>query len=194
MTVLRVLCVYCGSSTGFEAGHVEVAAELGRALAERRIRLVYGGGRVGLMGAVAEAALAAGGEVYGVIPRHLQDAEAGHHGLTRLEVVETMHERKMRMFELSDAFCALPGGLGTLDETFEMVTWRQLGLHEKPVILLNTAGYWTPLLAMLRHQVEAGFLREPHLNYLRVASEVEEIFTAVAEHPEPTHPVYTKLA
>ena len=144
MTERTSLCVYCGSSRGLDLGHVDCATRLGRGAARRGIRLVFGGGHVGLMGAVADAALAAGGEVIGVIPQSLMVKEVGHDRLTRLEVVDSMHTRKARMEQLSDAFCALPGGFGTLDELFEIVTWRQLGFHDKPVFLLNQDDFWRP--------------------------------------------------
>jgi uncharacterized protein (TIGR00730 family) len=141
---------------------VAAARQLGAALAERGQSLVYGGGNVGLMGAVADAALHAGGRVVGVIPQHLDDWEVGHRGLTELEVVGSMHERKARMADLADAFVALPGGLGTFEELFEILTWAQLGLHQKPFGLLNTLGYYAPLLALLDTAVQERFLRPEH--------------------------------
>ena len=145
MMSLRSICVFCGASTGHDPIYREAAENLGRALAERGIRLVYGGGAVGLMGVVADAAMAAGGEVIGIIPQSLKDAEVGHTGLTRLEVVDGMHARKARMAELSDAFIALPGGLGTLEELFEVWTWGQLGYHGKPLGLLDTNQFYSKL-------------------------------------------------
>jgi len=179
------LCLFCGSRPGRDPALAEAAGELGRLLAGQRIRLVYGGGRVGLMGATADACMAAGGEVVGVIPRFLLRHEVGHAGLTRLEVVETMHERKMRMATLAEAFCVLPGGLGTLEELFEVLTWRQLGLHDKPILLLDLAGYWQPLLAMLRAQATAGFLSAGDLDLLRLVPSVAELPRALAEAPAP---------
>src|SRR4051812_49148308 len=146
------VCVFCGSNPGARPEYAAAARAVGRALAERGRGLVYGGGNVGLMGVCADAALAAGGEVIGVIPDALQTAEVAHGGLTRLHVVRTMHERKALMADLSDAFAALPGGFGTLDELFEILTWAQLGIHAKPVAILNVAGFFDPLLAMLDHQ------------------------------------------
>jgi uncharacterized protein (TIGR00730 family) len=169
------LCLYCGSNAGTNPAYVEAAAELGRFLAQGQMRLVYGGGRVGLMGAAADACMQAGGEVLGIIPDFLLRHEVGHTELTELQVVSTMHERKMRMAESADAFCILPGGLGTLEELFEVLTWRQLGLHQKPIILLNVAEYWQPLLSLIEHQAEAGFLRSEHLSYLRCISQVPEL-------------------
>ena len=157
---MRSLCVFCGSSTGHERAYVEAARTLGRMLAESGIRLVFGGGRVGLMGEVADAALAAGGEAVGVIPNSLVEREIAHTSLTDLYVVGSMHERKAMMSDLSDGFVALPGGTGTLEEFFEVLTWAQLGEHTKPCGLLNVAGYYDPLLAVFDHMVDRGFLSE----------------------------------
>lgn len=157
----RRVCLFCGSARGRADVYREAADRLGRTLAERGIGLVYGGGDVGLMGVAADAAIARGGEVVGVIPRRLVQMEVAHRGISELIVVETMHERKARMTELSDAFVALPGGIGTMDELFESLTWAQLGYHDKPVGLLNTAGFFDPLLALLDHYVAEGFLSRP---------------------------------
>jgi len=184
----RTLCVYCGSSNNVAARHLEAAAELGRLAAGRGIGIVFGGGRVGLMGALADGALDAGGRVTGVIPQHLQDQEAGHNGVDEMIVVDSMHARKRRMFEISDAFCALPGGLGTLDETFEIVTWKQLGLHDRPVVLVNVDGFWDPLLALLAHQLEAGYIRPRHAGLYRVVETIESVFDAIEATPSPRHP------
>ncbi|MGO9097008.1 MAG: TIGR00730 family Rossman fold protein [Bryobacteraceae bacterium] len=156
---MRRLCVFCGSSFGSRPIYREAALEVGRGLARRGIGLVYGGASVGLMGALADAALEAGGEVIGVIPRALVEKEIAHRGLSELCVVESMHERKARMAERADAFLALPGGFGTLEEVFETLAWRQLRIHRKPCGLLNTAGYYDGLLAMLDHAAAEGFLR-----------------------------------
>ncbi len=188
MTELSALCVYCGSSAGVHPGHREAAAELGRTAAQRGVDIVFGGGRVGLMGVVADAALAAGGRVVGIIPEHLQDLEVGHAAVSELLVVDSMHTRKFRMFERSDAFCVLPGGLGTLDETFEIVTWKQLRLHDKPIVLLNHEGFWQPLLDLVRHQVEAGFVRPEHARLFTVVERVSEVFEAIARAPAPALP------
>jgi uncharacterized protein (TIGR00730 family) len=158
----RTLCVYAGSNPGDDPTHTETARALGTLLAERGIGVVYGGGRTGLMGAVADAALAAGGTVVGIIPAHLEEREVAHRGLTELVVVGSMHERKTLMAERADAFVALPGGLGTLEELVEVATWTQLGIHDKPVGLLDSAGYWRPLDAFLEHAVAAGFLHPEH--------------------------------
>ncbi|WP_375594953.1 TIGR00730 family Rossman fold protein [Algihabitans albus] len=184
MTEPYTLCLYCGSSNRAEPIFYEAAAEFGRETARRGWRLVYGGGRVGLMGAAADGALEAGGEVIGIIPGFLHDFEVGHHGVTRLEVVESMHIRKMRMFELSDAFCILPGGLGTLDETFEIMTWRQLGLHEKPIVLANLKDFWTPFLDLLNAQVEAKLVRPEHAALLQTADSIPELFDALGKRTE----------
>ena len=155
---MRSLCVFCGSGAGHEPAYTEAARTLGRTLAGAKIRLVFGGGRVGLMGEVANAALAAGGEAIGVIPNFLVEREIAHTGLTDLHVVGSMHERKAMMSGLSDGFVALPGGTGTLEEFFEVLTWAQLGEHAKPCGLLNVAGYYDPLLSVLDHMVGKGFL------------------------------------
>jgi uncharacterized protein (TIGR00730 family) len=156
------ICVFCGSASGVRPAYRTAAEAMGRAVAARGLGLVYGGGHVGLMGATADGALAGGGEVIGVIPRTLMDRELGHRGLTSLRVVETMHDRKALMAELSDAFVALPGGIGTLEELFEAWTWAGLGIHRKPVALLDVEGYWDPLVAMADRMVAEGFLA-PHL-------------------------------
>jgi uncharacterized protein (TIGR00730 family) len=158
----RSICVYAGSNPGDDPTHAETARALGTLLAERGIGVVYGGGRTGLMGAVADATLAAGGTVVGIIPGHLEEREVAHRGLTELVVVGSMHERKTLMAERADAFVALPGGLGTLEELVEVATWTQLGIHDKPVGLLDSAGYWRPLDAFLEHAVAAGFLHPEH--------------------------------
>jgi len=160
-TIKRV-CVFCGASAGRGEVYAAAARELGRVLAVNGIGLVYGGGRVGLMGLVADGALEAGGEVIGVITRLLKDKELGHTGIAELVIAETMHERKARMAELADAFIALPGGLGTLDELFEILAWAQLGIHSKPVGLLNTAGFYDSLMAFLDHVERESFLRLSH--------------------------------
>ena len=155
---MKSICVYCGSNAGAKPAYSDRAIALGTRLAKDGIALVYGGGNVGLMGLVADAALEAGGEVVGVIPEHLVNWEVAHKGLTRLEVVGSMHERKARMFELADGFVALPGGFGTLDEMFEMLTWRQLGLGDKPCAFLDVDDFYAPLLAMLDRMVEQRFV------------------------------------
>jgi len=159
---MKRICVFCGSNAGARSEYAEAARALATILAERKLGIVYGGGNVGLMGVLADAALARGGEVIGVIPQKLVDKEVAHRGVTKLLVVETMHERKALMNDLSDAFLALPGGFGTLDEFFEVLTWSQLGFHGKPCALLNVAGYYDGMLAMLDHAVTERFLRPAH--------------------------------
>ncbi|EAQ04544.1 decarboxylase family protein [Pseudooceanicola batsensis HTCC2597] len=154
------VCVFCGSRPGADPAYAEAAETFGTALAQEGWRLVYGAGDVGLMGGVARAAQAAGGETFGVIPVHLLHAEVGKRDLTNFVVTENMHERKKVMFMNSDAVVVLPGGAGTLDEFFEILTWAQLGLHAKPIILLNTSGFWTPLVALVDHVIERGFAAE----------------------------------
>jgi uncharacterized protein (TIGR00730 family) len=170
----RVL-VFCGSSPGARSEYGEQAARLGRLLAERRISVVYGGASVGLMGILADAALAAGGEVIGVIPERLVEMEVAHAGLSELHIVETMHERKAMMAGLADAVIAMPGGIGTLDELFELFTWDQLGLYRKPIGLLEVAGYWEPLMAFLDHAVNERFLRVHQREKLVIEREPEAL-------------------
>ncbi len=177
---LRSICVFCGASPGAYPVYAEAAAALGRELAQRGMTLVYGGGEVGLMGVVADAALAAGGEVIGVIPQALQDSEIGHRGLTRLEVVEGMHARKARMAELADAFIALPGGLGTLEELFEVWTWGQLGYHGKPLGLLEVNGFYAKLIGFLDHLVDERFVRRQHRGMLQVRETPQDLLEALA--------------
>lgn len=162
----RSVCVFCGSRPGRKSAYTDSARDLGRALAGDGLRLVYGAGDVGLMGEVARAALAAGGETFGVVPQHLIDREKGKRDLGRLVVTETMHERKKVMFMNADAIVALPGGPGTLDELFEVLTWRQLSLHAKPVFLLNVEGYWDPLTTLLENIVAEGFADPSFIAYL----------------------------
>ena len=163
---MKSLCVYCGSNAGNDPAYAALARDLGTRLARDGITLVYGGGNVGLMGIVADAVLAGGGEVIGVIPQQLVDWEVAHKGVTRLEVVDSMHTRKARMFELADGFIALPGGFGTLDEMFEMLTWRQLGLGKKPCAFLDVGGFWQPLMVMLDSMVRERFLHADQRNDL----------------------------
>jgi uncharacterized protein (TIGR00730 family) len=184
MTALRRVCVFCGSKHGARPEYADAAQAMGAALAASGIDLVYGGGRVGLMGVVADAVLAAGGEVIGVIPDHMSDREIAHFGLTDLRIVPSMHERKALMYELSDGFAALPGGLGTLEELFEITTWSQLGLHAKPTGLLDVNGFFTPLVAFLDQLVTEGFVSERHRRLLRVAAEPEALLDRLAAFPD----------
>jgi uncharacterized protein (TIGR00730 family) len=184
MVPLRV-CVFTGSSSGIRAEYAAAARDLGQLLAHRGIDLVYGGACVGLMGVVADAALEAGGRAIGVIPSVLVAKEVAHDGLTELHVVSSMHERKAKMADLSDAFIALPGGLGTWEELFEVLTWGQLGLHRKPCGLLNTLHYFDPLLAFVRHSVDEGFVRREHAGMITVADESEELLARLESYEPP---------
>jgi len=184
MSITRV-CVFCGSSPGAVPGFAELAERLGTVLAERRLGLVYGGASVGLMGHLADAALAGGGEVIGVIPRALVDMEVAHGGLSDLRVVGTMHERKAVMADLADAFIALPGGIGTLDELFEILTWAQLGLHTKPVGLLDRDDYFAPLLTFLDRAVAARFVQPAHRAMLLVDDDPARLLVACEAYTPP---------
>ena len=184
MAAIKRLCVYCASSRGHDETYRQAAVRLGTIIAEAGIELVYGGGRVGLMGLIADAALARDGRVTGVIPGHLNDREVAHPN-ARLVVVSSMHERKQRMFELADAFVTLPGGLGTLDETIEIVTWRQLGLHDKPVVIVDVGGYWAPLIALVEHTIAHGFAEPAARDFFRIVGDVDDILPALAALPEP---------
>jgi len=176
---LTSVCVFCGASSGTNPAYRDAAVTLGRTLAERKLTLVYGGGAVGLMGIVADAVLQAGGEAIGIIPHSLNDLEIGHKGLTRLEVVDGMHARKARMAELADAFIALPGGLGTLEELFEVWTWGQLGYHGKPLGLLEVNGFYSKLTGFLDHLVQENFVREQHRAMLQVNDSADALLDAL---------------
>jgi hypothetical protein len=192
MSLLASLCLYCGSAGAVDERHRNAAATLGRLLAENGIRLVYGGGRIGLMGIAADAALGAGGEVIGIIPDHLNDIEVGHPHVTELRVVGSMHERKQLMFELSDAFAVLPGGIGTMDETFEIITWRQLRLHDKPIVLIDDHGYWAPFLALIDHIISRGFARPAIRDLFTVVGRVEDVIPTVLAAPAPRRPEHAE--
>ncbi|MBK1663720.1 TIGR00730 family Rossman fold protein [Rhodospirillum rubrum] len=181
MSRLRSICVFCGSSPGSDPAYLAAARALGAAMGREGLTLVFGAGNVGLMGATATAAIAEGGRVVGVIPEHLTRVETPHGELMELHVVESMHVRKRLMFERSDAICVLPGGLGTLDETFEILTWKQLGLHEKPVIFLNINGYWDPLLGLIDAIVAQGFARPSVRALYTVVDGVEAIIPAARQ-------------
>ena len=185
MANISSICVYCGSRRGAQPSYSNTAQRLGQEIAKRGMRLVYGGGQVGLMGVVADAALAAGGEVVGVIPKHLENWEVGHHGLSELHVVGSMHERKQMMFELSDGFIALPGGIGTLDETFEILTWRQLRVHDKPLVILDDHGFWRPLQGMLDAIIQGGFADQGISDYFSFVSNIDGGFDALSAAPGP---------
>ena len=183
---MKAVCVYCGSNTGSRPVYVERAAELGTRLARDGLAVVFGGGNVGLMGVVADAALAAGGEVIGVIPEQLVNWEVAHTGLTRLEVVANMHERKARMFDLSDGFIALPGGFGTLDEMFEMLTWRQLGIGDRPCAFLDVDGFYEPLVAMMDRMVTERFLHADQRRDLWHGDDIEAMLGWMKSY-QPAH-------
>ncbi len=185
MSRLRRLCVYCGSSSGNDPLHRTAAHALGAFLAQRGIGLVYGGGHVGLMGAVADGALSQQGEVIGVIPQSLMDKELGHGSVTQLHVVKSMHERKQLMVDLSDGFIALPGGFGTLDELFETLTWLQLSFHDKPVGLLNVGGFFDGLIDFIGHMTRSGFIRQEHAASLLAASSADTLLTQMEEFRPP---------
>jgi uncharacterized protein (TIGR00730 family) len=182
---MKRVCVFCGSSSGANPLYLDAAANVGRTLARRGLGLVYGGGGIGLMGAVADAALAAGGEVVGVIPKALQLRELAHGKLTSLHVVGSMHERKAKMAELSQAFIALPGGMGTLEEFAEILTWAQLGLHARPCGLLDVAGYYHPLIAFFDKAAAEGFVRPEHRRLVLVADEPDALLDAFVEWRPP---------
>ncbi|MGO4550028.1 TIGR00730 family Rossman fold protein [Lysobacter sp. 2RAF19] len=183
---MRAVCVYCGSNNGARPAYADKATALGTRLAREGLAVVYGGGNVGLMGVVADAALAAGGEVIGVIPEQLVGWEVAHRGLTRLDVVANMHERKARMFDLSDAFVALPGGFGTLDEMFEMLTWRQLGLGDKPCAFLDVEGFYEPLAAMMDRMVAERFLHADQRRDLWHGDDLDALIAWMRAY-EPAH-------
>lgn len=185
MRKFQRVCVYCGSHDGYDAAFRESAEQLGRVFAQRKLELVYGGGNVGLMGRIADAVIAGGGRVTGVIPRDLQERELAHGGATELVVVESMHERKARMADAADAFIALPGGIGTLEELFETFTWLQLGFHDKPLGLLNVRGFYDTLLRFLDQLVDQGFLRAPHRSMLAVDTDPERLLDTLAEFETP---------
>lgn len=180
------VCVYCGSRSGIRPAYEAAATQVGTLLAEHGWRLVYGAGDVGLMGAVARAAQSGGAETFGVIPQHLVNREVGKTDLTQYIVTENMHERKKVMYMNSDAIVVLPGGAGSLDEFFEVLTWRQLGLHQKPIFLLNTEGYWDPLMQMIRHVITEGFAEETLLSYVDVVDDAPALSAALAARSRTT--------
>jgi uncharacterized protein (TIGR00730 family) len=183
--VFRRLCVFCGSSAGRHPDYRRAARDLGHTLAAQGVQLVYGGGNIGLMGAVADAVIAGGGHVIGVIPGALLAKEVGHRGLPDLRVVKTMHERKALMAELSDGFLALPGGYGTFEELFEIITWAQLGIHAKPVGLLNIAGFFDPLLALVDHAIGERFIRAEQRALFHAHAEIDPLLDAMRRHRPP---------
>ena len=182
---IQSICVFCGSSDSVHADYLAAARQMGRTLAERGLRLIYGGGKTGLMGAVADGALEANGEVIGVIIPSMNISALAHKGITRMDVAADMHARKARMHELSDGYIALPGGFGTFDELFEALTWGQIGAHEKPIGLLNVRDYYAPLLATLDHAVDEGFIFREHREALCCEGEPEALLDAMANHQHP---------
>ncbi len=193
MPQIRALCVYCGSSGAVAPAYREAASELGARLAAAGIEVVFGGGRVGLMGLLADAALAASGRVTGIIPARLRDAELAHQGISELVVVNTMHERKRQMADRADAFAVLPGGIGTLDEMFEILSWKQLGLHDKPIFLVDIDGYWAKLRALLDDIVESGFARRETLRLMSVVPSVASLTAALAAAPASSRDIRGEL-
>ena len=188
MSELSSICVFCGSNPGANPAYLEAAERVGRGLAQRGVRIVYGGAKLGMMGALAKAARGAGGEVTGIIPQGLFDREIGHTDLDDLRVVSSMHERKALMAEISGAFIALPGGIGTLEELFEVYTWAQLGIHTKPLGLLDVAGYYQPLVAFLDHAVQERFLRPEMRTLLEVSDDLDDLLAALeASEPVTLH-------
>lgn len=179
----RSLCVFCGAQNAVDPAHLQMGTQVGKAIAESGIRMVFGGGDCGMMGAVSTAAMDNGGEVIGVFPHHLRTHEAEHKGITETIIVGSMHERKKLMFDLSDMFAILPGGFGTMDEMFEILTWRQIGLHEKPVFIFNHLGYWDPLLVMMEHIIEQRFARPINREFYQVFNTLEDLMHAVRTAP-----------
>ena len=182
---MKSIAVFCGSKEGFNEAFREAAYQLGAILAERNITVIYGGGRIGLMGAVAEGALQNGGKVIGVIPHFLQTKEIAHEGLTELVLTETMHERKVKMHEMSDGVITLPGGWGTMDEMFEMLTWGQLGLHKKPIALLNVNGFFDSLKVLMNNMVQEGFLNECTNEILLSSESIDELLDMMHQYIAP---------
>ena len=183
---MKRICVFCGSNKGAKPAYIEAAKSLGKVLVKKNIGLIYGGGKVGLMGVIADEVLASGGEVIGVIPQSLVNREVAHQNVTQMHIVNSMHERKALMADLSDGFMALPGGMGTFDEFCEILTWAQLGIHQKPCGILNIENYFTPLLAMFDHAMREGFLRDTHRALVIEATEPETLLDLLAKH-QPQH-------
>ena len=184
MSNIKNICVYCGSSSRVDQNFKDAAVQFGKIIAETGRNLVYGGGRVGLMGLTADSTLKHGGEVIGIIPEHIQSREIEHTDLTELHIVDSMHERKQMMVDRSDAFVVLAGGIGTLDETCEIITWRQLGIHDKPIVICNINGYWDRFIAMIDHLIDQGFMRPEDKNTFQVVNHVDDIIGALENAPE----------
>jgi len=192
MANIKSLCVYCGSSDRGSPAHHDAALRLGSTMAKAGIRLVYGGGRIGMMGRIADAVMDSGGEVIGIIPQFLEQVEVGHSGVTQLIVTENMHDRKQKMAEMSDAFLIMPGGLGTLEETFEILTWKQLGLHEKPVIIADIGGYWRHLTNLIDHMIAENYAKPENRALFQVIDNIEELLPALSAMPAYDHEVEAK--
>lgn len=192
MTMIKSVCVYCGSSSRVDQAYKDAAVELGKSLAANNWDLVYGGGRVGLMGLVADSALSAGSKVVGIIPRHIQAREIEHTDLTELHIVDSMHIRKQMMVDRGDAFVILAGGLGTLDEFFEILTWKQLGLHDKPVVMVNINGYWDKMVEAIKFIADQKFMREEDLRMFQVVDTVAEVAQALTNAPHERFDPSTK--
>lgn len=188
---IRSLCILCGSREGNDPAYRQAAIQLGQLLAQHGVRLVYGGGSIGLMGVVADTILAAGGEVVGVIPDFLMRSEVGHRRLTDLVITGSMHDRKRRMFEMADGFVVLPGGIGTLDETFEIITWKQLRLHDRPIVVLDIAGYWRPFEALIRATIDGGFADPSTTGLFSVVDQPGDVLSALAAAPSARAEVLT---
>ena len=182
---IQSVCVYCGSSGHVSASFKHLTRAVATALAEHKLRIIYGGGNIGLMGLLADTALASGGEVVGIIPEHIRAREIQHKNLTQLHVVDNLHVRKQMMMDMADAFVILPGGLGTLDETFEALTWKQLGLHNKPIIIYNHEEFWTPLIALIDHVMASGFVPRTNKTFYKVARNIDELFADLATPVDP---------
>lgn len=192
MANIRSLCVYCGSSDRGSPAHHDAALRLGGTMAKAGIRLVYGGGRIGMMGRIADAVMESGGEVIGIIPKFLEQVEVGHSGVTQLIVTENMHDRKQKMAEMSDAFLIMPGGLGTLEETFEILTWKQLGLHEKPVIIADIGGYWRHLTNLIDHMIAENYAKPENRALFQVIDNIDGLLPALLAIPDFDHEVEAK--
>lgn len=189
---IKSICVYCGSSQNVDDAYKQAAIDFGKIMAEQGISLVYGGGRVGLMGLIADTILENGGEVIGVIPKYLSQKEVAHTNLTTLHIVDSMHTRKQKMVDESDAFVVLPGGIGTLDETCEIITWRQLGIHDKPICIANVNNYWTPFNDMVKHIIKSGFMREGDIHTFSIVDNVKNILPALKSTPKEKFDPATK--
>jgi len=192
MTEIKNVCVYCGSSSQVDDAYKKAAVDLGGLIAKENWGVVYGGGHVGLMGLVADSALDKGGDVIGIIPSHIEEREVQHTNLTELHVVDTMHVRKQMMVDRSQAFVILPGGLGTLDELFELLTWKQLGLHDKPIVIVNVNGYWEKMLAAVKYIADQGFMRQDDLKMFIAVDSVDEVVDALKNAPSEKFDPTTK--